>query len=131
MNSSTRLAVLVLVGSLLAYPALAQDGMARTILHRADLAGAEAMEVISSILEVQPGATVPRHFHHGIEAAYVIEGGMIQAPGQEPRMLPTGANVFNLRDVVHGGFKVVGDKALKVFTVHVVDKGKPLIDEVK
>jgi quercetin dioxygenase-like cupin family protein len=130
MNSSTRLAVLVLVGSLLAYPALAQDGMARTILHRADLAGAEGMEVISSILEVQPGATVPRHFHHGIEAAYVIEGGMIQAPGQEPRMLPTGANVFNLRDVVHGGFKVVGDKALKVFTVHAVDKGKPLIDEV-
>ena len=82
-------------------------------------------------MEVQPGVTIPRHFHHGIEAAYVIEGAMIQDPGKEPRMLPTGANAFNLRDAPHAGFKVVGDKALKLFTVHVVDKGKPLFAEVK
>jgi len=34
----------------------------------------------------------------------------------------------NLRDVEHGGWTVVGDTPLKVFTVHVVDKGKPLYE---
>ena len=30
----------------------------------------------------------------------------------------------------HGGFKVVGDAPLKVLTVHIVDKGKPLVELV-
>jgi len=33
--------------------------------------------------------------------------------------------------VFHGGFKVVGDKPLKLHTVHVVDKNKPLFDGVE
>ena len=135
MPSMTRLRATILVtcfcGSLLASPAHAQEGLKRTILHQADLSSAEGMEVIRSIVEVEPGTTVPRHFHHGIEAAYVIAGAMIQNPGKEPQMVPTGANAFNLRDALHGGFTVVGDKALKLFTVHVVDKGKPLFAEGK
>jgi quercetin dioxygenase-like cupin family protein len=134
MHSTTWLVVLVATlfcGSLLASPAHAQEGLKRTILHQADLSGAEGMEVISSIVEVEPGTTIPRHFHHGIEAAYVIAGAMIQNPGQEPQMVPTGTNAFNLREAVHGGFTVVGDKALKLFTVHVVGKGKPLFAEGK
>ena len=31
----------------------------------------------------------------------------------------------------HGGFKVVGETLLKLFTIHVVGKGKPLYDYVK
>ena len=133
MYSIMRLVVLVtcIFGSLIAYPAHAQDGMKRTILHQADLSGAPGMEVISSILEVQPGATIPRHFHNGIEAGRVLEGTMIQDPGKEPRMLETGTPIFQLRGVVHAGFKVVGDKALKLYSVHVVDKGKPLWDGVQ
>jgi hypothetical protein len=46
-------------------------------------------------------------------------------------MLTTGAPILNLRDVVHGGFKVVGPGNLILFTVHTVDKGKPLYDLVK
>jgi len=115
---------------LAALPAMAQDGSTRTILNRADLAGAPGMEVISSILEVQPGATVPRHFHNGIETGRVLEGGLIQVPGKEPTMLATGAPIWNLPGVFHGGFKVVSDKPLKLYTVHVVDKTKPLFDGV-
>jgi hypothetical protein len=33
---------------------------------------------------------------------------------------------FHVREVPHAGWKVVGDKPLKLLTVHVVDKGKPL-----
>lgn len=95
---------------------------------RADLAGAPNMEVIVSLSEYKPGETIPLHFHHGIEVAYVIEGSMVQSPGKPAIALQTGAPAMALRDAPHAGFTVVGDKALKLFTVHVVDKGKPLYD---
>ena len=40
----------------------------------------------------------------------------------------TGTGSINLRDVPHAGFKVVGNSALKLVTVHIVDKGAPLYD---
>ena len=109
----------------------AQEGITRTTLHQADLSGADGMQVISSILEVPPGATIPRHFHNGIEAGMVLEGAMLENPGSEPQLLLTGADIFHLRGVLHGGATVVGDKTLKLFTVHIVDKGKPLLDGVQ
>jgi quercetin dioxygenase-like cupin family protein len=124
----TRLFSGAMLALLAALPAVAQEGMTRTILNRGDLDGAAGMEVISSILEVQPGATVPRHFHNGIETGSVLEGALIQLPGKPPQMMAAGTPVWNLRGVVHGGFKVVGDKPLKLYTVHIVDKGKPLFD---
>jgi quercetin dioxygenase-like cupin family protein len=95
---------------------------------RADLSGAPGMEVIASILEFKPGETAQLHFHHGVEAAYVIQGTKVQPPGKDPTELPTGTTVFNLREAEHGAFTVVGETSLKVFAVHVVDKGKPLYD---
>ena len=89
------------------------------------------MEVIASVAEYKNGEGIDLHFHHGVEAAYVVQGASVQAPGKDPMMLPTGATLLNLRDVKHGGFKIVGDTPLKLFTVHVVDKGKPLYDYSK
>jgi hypothetical protein len=34
----------------------------------------------------------------------------------------------NLRKVPHAGIKVIGDSALKLVTVHIVDKGSTLYD---
>ncbi len=127
--------VLLLAASLLAAQlgadVYAQDSTTRTELKRADLIGAPGMEVISSIIEIKPGNEAPKHLHHGVESGYVLQGTMIQTPGKEPVMLETGTPILNLRDVPHAGFKVVGDKSLKLFTVHVVDKDKPLYDYVK
>jgi len=106
----------------------AQDLAQRKEARRADLSGAPGMEVILSFSEYKPGEGIPLHFHHGIEAAYVIEGGMVQSPGKPAIALQTGAPVMALRDAAHGGFTVVGDQTLKLFTVHIVDKGKPLYD---
>jgi quercetin dioxygenase-like cupin family protein len=108
-----------------------QDSPQRKELKRVDLSGAPGMEVISSISEYKPGEVLARHIHHGVEAGYVVQGAMIQNPGQTPTMLPTGAPILNLRDVPHGGFKVIGPGNLILFTVHTVDKGKPLYDWVK
>ena len=109
--------------------AIAQDSSNRKEMKRADLSGAPGMEVISSISEYKTGEVAARHFHHGIETAYVIQGSMIQLPGKDPTLLETGTVVMNLRDIVHGGFKVVGEKPLRLFTAHIVDKGKPLYAE--
>jgi len=109
----------------------AQDSAARKELKRADLSGSPGMEVISSITELKAGDEFPRHLHHGVEAGYVVQGGMIQMPGQAPTMLATGSPIFNLRDAVHAGYKVVGPGSLILYTTHVVDKGKPLYDWVK
>ena len=98
---------------------------------RTDLTGAPDMEVIASILELKPGESSALHFHHGVEAFHVLQGAMVQAPGQDPTLLPTGLTSMNLRDVRHAGFTVVGDTSLRLFTVHIVDKGKPLYDYVQ
>jgi quercetin dioxygenase-like cupin family protein len=104
----------------MAFVAHAQDSQQRKELRRVDLSGAAGMEVISSISEFKPGDELPRHVHHGVEAGYVVQGAMVQNPGQPPTMLATGAPILNLRDVAHGGFKVVGPGNLILFTVHTV-----------
>jgi hypothetical protein len=127
-----RLAALSACIALAPLAALAQapapDFQPRKEISRVDLTGAPGMEVVTSISEYKTGEVLGRHIHHGVEAAYVIQGTTVQVPGKEPMTLATGAPVLNLRDVMHGGYKVVGDQSLKLFTVHIVDKGKPLYD---
>jgi anti-sigma factor ChrR (cupin superfamily) len=66
----------------LAVVAQAQDSPQRKELRRVDLSGAAGMEVVSSISEFKPGEELPRHLHHGVEAGYVVQGAMVQNPGQ-------------------------------------------------
>jgi len=125
------LTCLLLFGAGVATGLVAQtlgDSPQRVEQKRTDLSGASNMEVIASTAEYKPGEGIDLHLHHGIEAAYVLQGASIQLPGKAATTLPTGATLLNLRDVRHGGFKVVGETSLKLFTVHVVDKGKPLYD---
>ena len=132
VNTSVRaLAGALLFGLGVATGQLAQtstDSPQRVEQRRADLTGAPGMEVIASVAEYKPGDSLGRHTHHGVEAAYVLQGASVQPQGKEPIALPTGATLLNLRDVKHAGFKVVGDTSLRLFTVHIVDKGKPLYD---
>ncbi len=120
-----------IVAALVSLPTLAQDSQSRKEIRRDDLSGAPGIEVITSITEVKPGEELPRHSHHGIETIYVIQGALIAVPGKDPIMLQTGGSSTNLRDVPHAGFKVVGDQPLRLYTVHIVDKGKPLYQWVK
>lgn len=103
----------------------------RQELKRATLATSPDMEVITSISEISKGETIPRHSHHGIETGYVLQGTLVQLPGQVPTLMQTGSSFLNQRDVPHAGFTVVGDQPLKLLTVHVVDKSKPLYEWVK
>lgn len=117
----------ILIASLFTFAASAQDSPFRRELKRADLTGTN-MEVITSISEIKPGGTSMLHIHHGEESFYVLEGGTIELPDGKQVPFPTGIAAVNVRDVPHGAFKVVGDKGVKLLTVHIVDKGKPLYD---
>ena len=75
------------------------DSPQRVEQKRSDLSGAPGMEVIASTGEYKKGESIHFHFHHGIEAAYVVQGASVQSPGKEPVTLPTGASLLNLRDV--------------------------------
>jgi quercetin dioxygenase-like cupin family protein len=122
-------AAIVATGALICV-AQAQDSAGRKELKRSDLTGTN-MEVVVSVSDTKPGETLARHIHHGEEAFYVLEGAMAELPDGKQISLATGAASINVREVAHAGFKIVGDKTLKLLTVHIVDKGKPLYDNPK
>ena len=130
LRSAVTISVCVLITSAWA-DTMQADLPQRQELKRADLTTSQNMEVITSISEIKKGEVIPRHYHHGIETGYVLQGSMVQLPGQAPTMMQTGSAIMNLRDVPHAGFTVVGDQPLKLLTVHIVDKGKPLYEWVK
>lgn len=105
---------------------LPQEASKRTELRRSDLAGTQDTEVIMAELELPPGASVPRHYHHGEEFLYVIDGGSVVTPDNKTIEFKPGMTLHFPREEVHGGFTATGSSVLKVVTVHIVDKGKPL-----
>ena len=106
------------------------QGITRDELKRADLTGKD-MDVIVTIVTVPPGENLPKHIHPGEEVVYVLDGATLELPDGSQRQFPTGAATINTRDVPHAGFKIAGNKALKMLTVHIVDKGKPVTEVVK
>lgn len=123
---TTALARLWAAGTLLVAGAAAAQEVKRTELGRSPVSGDEGREIVMQLVEIPPGATSRRHFHNGEEAFYVLEGALAQAQGQAPKERPAGERGINRRGVPHAGYTVVGDRTLKILSVYVVDKGKPL-----
>ena len=124
-------ASIVLVGLGLTFSAAAQAPTTkRTELARGDLTGTN-MEIIVSVVEYPPGDTSVLHTHPGEEAFYVLEGATLETPDGKQLTPVPGVSRINVRDVPHGAFKVIGDKAFKLLAVHIVDKGKTAFVPVK
>ena len=104
----------------------AAQAVTRTELGRSPVSGDPGKEIIVQRVEIPPGVTSGRHFHDGEESYYVLEGAMVQVPGQAPVERPSGEHGINARAVPHAGYTVVGDRTLKILSVYVVDRGKPL-----
>ncbi|GLS43495.1 cupin domain-containing protein [Methylobacterium brachythecii] len=119
------LAVLALATALLGGPVSAQE-VKRTDLGRSPLSGDESKEIVMQLVEIPPGATSRRHFHNGQEAFYVMEGGKVQLPGKDAIDRAAGEHGINQREVPHAGYTNVGDKPIKILSVYIVDKDKPL-----
>jgi len=105
--------------------ALAQQaGIKRTPLQKAEFP--DGFVSVSAIAEVPAGGAAGRHTHPGIELGYIMEGEAdLILDGKPVQHLKAGDSYQIPTGVVHDA-KTSGDKPLKVLTVYIVDKTKPL-----
>jgi quercetin dioxygenase-like cupin family protein len=109
----------------------AQQEIKRNVLQHTDLTGVPGTEVYMTLIEAPPGSSFAPHVHHGDEFTYVLDGAiLLDVAGKPTATVKAGDTIHVERETVHGG-KVAGDTPLKLLAVHIVDKGKPLVDPVK
>ncbi|HEY4287412.1 MAG TPA: cupin domain-containing protein [Puia sp.] len=103
-----------------------QSPVHRTDLQRHDLS-APGREAIQVRVDIDPGATAPRHSHPGEEIIYVLEGLMeYHIDGQPPVTLKAGDVYFIPSRAIHSATNVGSTNAAELAT-YVVEKGKPLV----
>jgi quercetin dioxygenase-like cupin family protein len=123
----------VIVGSgLLLHAARAQQaGITRIDLQRRDLS-VPGREVIQTIVELDAGVTSSRHTHPGEEIIYVLEGAPLeyQVEGKPAVTLMPGDVLFIPAGTIHSA-KNVGSRRGAELATYVVEKGKPLLTEVR
>jgi len=106
-------------------PPAATAGVTRKILSQTD-GPTPGYMTINVVAEIEPGVSVARHTHPGIESAYVLEGGFeLPIQGQTTLMLKPGDGFQVPAETPHAGGKP-GDKKTKIAITYVVEKGKPL-----
>ena len=104
----------------------AVPGVKRTILSQMD-GPMPGYVTINMEVEIDPGVTVARHTHPGIESSYVLEGGFeLPIQGQPTRMLKAGDGFQIPPETPHAGGKP-GDQKSRIAITYVVEKGKPLV----
>jgi quercetin dioxygenase-like cupin family protein len=88
-------------------------------------------EVITAVVELQPGFKAGRHTHPGSVMAQVIEGQfMLAIDGQPEKIFNAGESLEVLNSAVHNE-GAAGSNPTKLIAVYVVEKGKPLVQPVK
>lgn len=135
MRSNLKLATAMLFGAALGVAGTqglyAQQEIKRNVVQHADLTGTTTTEVYMTVIDAPPGSAFAPHVHHGDEFTYVLQGSVeLDVAGQGARTVKAGDSIHIERETVHSG-KVAGDTPLKLLAVHIVDKGKPLVDPVK
>jgi quercetin dioxygenase-like cupin family protein len=76
--------------------------------------------------EIEPGVTVARHTHPGIESGYVLEGGFdLPIQSQPTRTLKPGDG-FQVPPMTPHAGSPNGDKKSRIAITYIVEKGKPL-----
>lgn len=105
------------------------EGIKRTPLQKFDVAGTPFETIIGSA-EIQPGVSIGRHSHFGVEAGYVLEGeATLMLDGQPPKMIKAGDSYAIPAGVVHDA--KAGPKGAKVLATYVVEKGKAFATPAK
>jgi len=99
------------------------SGVKRTVLEKAEFP--DNYLTVTVLGEIEPGVSVARHTHPGVETAYILDGELdLYVQGQPARRLKAGDTYLVAREVPHSGR--AGDKPVKVVGTYVVEKDKPL-----
>ena len=106
-------------------PPATTPGVTRKILSQTDGPTPGFVTLIVDI-EIEPGVTIGRHTHPGIESAYILEGGFnLPIEGQPTKPYKAGDAFVIPAGTPHAGGPN-GDKKTRVASTYVVEKGKPL-----
>jgi quercetin dioxygenase-like cupin family protein len=133
--STTRMmvaaAVIVASGLVLQVARAQPEGIKRIDLQRHDLS-VPGREVVQTIVEIEAGVTSSRHTHPGEEIIYVLEGAPLEyaVEGKPPVTLKPGDVLFIPAGTIHSAKNVSSRKGAELAT-YIVEKGKPLLTEVK
>jgi quercetin dioxygenase-like cupin family protein len=133
--STTRImvaaAVIVASGLVLQVARAQPEGIRRIDLQRHDLS-VPGREVVQTIVEIEAGVTSSRHTHPGEEIIYVLDGAPLEytVEGKPPVTLKPGDVLFIPAGAIHAA-KNVGSRKGAELATYIVEKGKPLLTEVK
>jgi quercetin dioxygenase-like cupin family protein len=106
-------------------PPAATPGVTRKILSQIDGPTPGYVTLIVDI-EIEPGITIGRHTHPGVESAYMLDGGFdLPIEGQPTRTFKPGDAVVIPPNTPHAGGRN-GDKKSHIISTYIVEKGKPL-----
>jgi quercetin dioxygenase-like cupin family protein len=106
-------------------PPAVTPGLKRKLLSKMDGPTPGYVTIVAEV-EIEPGVTVARHTHPGIESGYVVEGILdLPVEGQPTRTFKPGDAYQVPAETPHAGSKN-GDTKLKLSITYVVEKGKPL-----
>lgn len=103
-----------------------QPGIKRAMLMKKELAGIEGKEAFMGTAELAPGVAAGKHYHHGHELGYVLEGsGVLEVEGQPPIAFKAGDTYHIEANKPHDA-RNTGTTPAKVLAIWLVEKGKPL-----
>lgn len=101
------------------------NGVTRKVLSRTD-GPAAGYETIIMDVTLDPGASVARHTHPGIEFTYVMEGEIeLPIQGRPTQMLKAGEAFQVPPETPHAGGKPTTAKT-RLLVNYIVERGKPL-----
>jgi quercetin dioxygenase-like cupin family protein len=102
----------------------------RTPIGKTEVPGSN-YEVITAMVELQPGFKAGRHTHPGTVQAQVLEGEfMLAIDGQPEKTFTAGQSLEVPNGAIHNE-GAVGTRPAKLIAVYIVEKGKPLVQPVQ
>jgi quercetin dioxygenase-like cupin family protein len=107
-------------------PPVVTSGYTRKILSQIDGPTPGYVTILVEA-ELQPGGTIARHTHPGIESTYILDGSLeLPIEGQPTRTYKVGEHYQVPAGTPHAGGKP-SDTKVRLATTYVVEKDKPLV----
>ena len=102
----------------------------RTVLGKVEVPGAN-YDVITALVELQPGFKAGRHSHPGTVQAQVLEGEFWFAVDGQPEKVSKAGEWLEIRNSAIHNEGAVGSVPAKLIAIYTVERGKPLVSPVQ
>lgn len=102
----------------------------RTMLGKVEVPGA-AYDVVTALVEIQPGFKAGRHNHPGVVQFQVLDGDFWLAMDGAPEKVFKPGEFGEIPNVAIHNEGATGSTAAKLLVIYTVERGKPLVAPVK